>query len=862
MAMNNFMPNVGTSAFRLPSTVTVSMALSAFLVVVLALTLQQTQRLNVEIERLHWQLSLAQFTHTKNGREQSEQVNQVEVLRRIEKALQDQNVKDDAPKESVTTLLTDLRKDIENSQRELRKEVVPLDFPLNLNQTCPSPDVDNNQSEAMDAWTIATKSMSAALLVMVVVGAFWVYGRLDNLPQVLPRPLASKLKYYTKSLPPSKVLAYRMDNWFSTNPNSKAVALMTVTLLLVGVGGVAIFSVSDTSLYNALWEALAGVGIDWTFSEEAGSGRGFSGVATRVVATIVSLGGLLVTALMLGIVSEAISEKVDEMKKGVSEVLESDHTLILGWSDKLIPVVIQIILANESIGGAPIVIMAERDKEEMEAELARANLDMKGSRIICRSGNPLLRYDLAKVSVHLARSIIVLANHQSPDQSDARVLRIVLSLVALHDKYKERGGLKGHIVAEMCDVDNEPLVKMVGRDKVETVVAHDIIGRLMIQCARQPGLAGVWEELMGYEGAEFYFQEWPELEGKTFGEIVMSFPDAIPLGITPAHGRRVNLNPESGYVFQRGDQLLVLAEDDDTYQPGPYVKANAGERPQWEWPRSPEKILFCGWRRDMDDMIIVMDEFVSPGSELTLYNEVPIHERHELLKKGGLDPDVDLKNLTLYYQDEKLKGDLVTRKKLENLDPASFSSILILADESATGNFIADADSRNLATLLLLRDIMMKSKQSEGLSEAERLPSLEFFQNACNDGDERVIISEILDLRTRNLIQELSISEFVMSNELVSMVLAMVSESATVNTVLKELFTDEGNELYVFPSEKYLRPGENLSFYDLMARCQSGLEVCMGYKENGTVILNPPKKHEQRISLETIEAVVVLADAE
>lgn len=52
-------------------------------------------------------------------------------------------------------------------------------------------------------------------------------------------------------------------------------------------------------------------------------------------------------------------------------------------------------------------------------------------------------------------------------------------------------------MCEMCDVDNEPLVKLVGQDKVETVVAHDIIGRLMIQCARQPGLAGVWAVLMG-----------------------------------------------------------------------------------------------------------------------------------------------------------------------------------------------------------------------------------------------------------------------------------------------------------------------------------------------------------------------------
>lgn len=87
--------------------------------------------------------------------------------------------------------------------------------------------------------------------------------------------------------------------------------------------------------------------------------------------------------------------------------------------------------------------------------------------------------------------------------------------------------------------------------------------------------------------------------------------------------------------------------------------------------------------------------------------------------QGGLDPDVHLKNLNLFYQDEKLKGDLVTRKKLENLDPASFSSILILADESATGNFIADADSRNLATLLLLRDIMVKSNEAQQLGSTD-----------------------------------------------------------------------------------------------------------------------------------------------
>ncbi len=43
--------------------------------------------------------------------------------------------------------------------------------------------------------------------------------------------------------------------------------------------------------------------------------------------------------------------------------------------------------------------------------------------------------------------------------------------------------------------------------------------------------------------------------------------------------------------------------------------------------RAPERVLFCGWRRDMHDMIAVLDAFVYPGSELWLYNEVSVCAR-------------------------------------------------------------------------------------------------------------------------------------------------------------------------------------------------------------------------------------------
>ena len=64
-----------------------------------------------------------------------------------------------------------------------------------------------------------------------------------------------------------------------------------------------------------------------------------------------ALGGMFITALLLGIVSDAVGDYVDDLKKGRSDVLETNHTLVLGWSDKTLPIVEQVSNANESEGG-------------------------------------------------------------------------------------------------------------------------------------------------------------------------------------------------------------------------------------------------------------------------------------------------------------------------------------------------------------------------------------------------------------------------------------------------------------------------------------------------------------------------------
>lgn len=54
------------------------------------------------------------------------------------------------------------------------------------------------------------------------------------------------------------------------------------------------------------------------------------------------------------LVTDAISSKMDELKRGKSLVLEVGHCLIIGWSEKVYCLVEQIAMGSEHAGGRAV----------------------------------------------------------------------------------------------------------------------------------------------------------------------------------------------------------------------------------------------------------------------------------------------------------------------------------------------------------------------------------------------------------------------------------------------------------------------------------------------------------------------------
>lgn len=217
---------------------------------------------------------------------------------------------------------------------------------INLRQWCSETDVGNNGNEVLQpeddsSYTIFgnadSKTVALCTVMFTLMMPFVLYKCLDYLPQI--RIISKITKPNKEEVPLKKRIAYMVDVCFSVYPYAKLLALLFATIFLIGFGGLALYAVTDGSLTEALW-------LSWTFVADSGNHADSIGIGPRIVSVSISSGGMLIFAMMLGLVSDAISEKVDSLRKGKSEVIEKNHMLILGWSDKLVTLFILYILSK------------------------------------------------------------------------------------------------------------------------------------------------------------------------------------------------------------------------------------------------------------------------------------------------------------------------------------------------------------------------------------------------------------------------------------------------------------------------------------------------------------------------------------
>lgn len=622
-------------------------------------------------------------------------------------------------------------------------------------------------------------------------------------------------------------LRYKFDNTLSRGSAALigwlailSLVIISVAGLIISVGGITQPGQERLSFFEAAWESLMR-----TF--DAGTMGADEGWVFRIVMLLVTIGGIFIISTLIGILTSSLEQKIEELQKGRSRVIEENHTIILGWSEQIFSILTELIEANSNQKDACIVILGETDKMEMQDAVRERIPDTRTTRIVCRTGSPIEMADLAITSLNQARSIIVLS--PEGDNPDAEVIKTILAITNNPNRKEE----PYHVVAELRDPKNLDVARLVGKDEVEFVMVSSLIARIIAQTCRQSGLSSVYTELLDFGGDEIYFKEEPTLAGKTVRDALLAYDDSAVIGLAKK-GQIPSLNPPLDTVLAAGDRLVVISEDDDTIR----VRTNGDTKVHADaivasvtTEQKPEKTMILGWNWRGATILEELDRYVPAGSEAVVVAS------GDGIEKAMAGLAGTLKNQAVRFEE----GETTDRRTLDSLKLHDYDHIILLCYSDTLNP--QQADAQTLVTLLHLRDMAEKA------------------------GKDFSIVSEMLDIRNRNLAEVTHADDFIVSDKLISLMLAQVSENKALNAVFEDIFDPEGAEIYLKPASNYVKPGEAVNFYTVVEAAARRGEIAMGYKlerytgnpdKSYGVVVNPTKSDD--ITFEAIDKVIVLAE--
>lgn len=625
-------------------------------------------------------------------------------------------------------------------------------------------------------------------------------------------------------------LRYRFENTLAKGAIAIIgwLALSSLAIVFFAALGLGLFQIaSDPADPTSTFGLLEGGWQSLMHAIDAGNLAGDQGWGLRILMLAVTIGGIFIVSMLIGTITSGLDARLTELRKGRSKVIEKNHTLILGWSSKVHSIIGELLIANENQKKPRIVILADRDKVEMEDEIRAKFPSTRNTVVICRRGDPLDLDDLAVVDPHSARSIIVLAP-EGEGNPDIHVIKSVMAVTNNPDRKKE----PYHVVAEIRDARNLEAAHLVGGNEAIFVQGEDLIARVTAQTCRQSGLSVVYTELLDFDGAEIYFKEEQGLVGRTYREALDAYDESTVMGLMHKNGDVV-INPPMQTRIKVGDSVIAISEDDDTIVVSKTAPPAADKRALVQSEKldaKPERTLLLGWNEKAEAIVSELDNYVAPGSEVVVLCQ----------REGARDALVALSKRLSRQKVRFADGAITDRRTLDAIKVQDFDHIILL---SYTQLPVQEADAQTLIALLHLRNI------------------------AQAHGQDMSIVSEMMDIKNRALAQVAQADDFIVSDKLASLMLSQLSENKALDKVFRQLFSAEGSEIYIRPMNHYLRPGVEVDFHTVIEAAAQRGETALGYRlvafandsaQGYGVKVNPKKSQKVRFS--AADQIIVLAE--
>lgn len=630
-------------------------------------------------------------------------------------------------------------------------------------------------------------------------------------------------------------LRYNFDNFMARGGSSIFTSLLLVFVVLIAVIFILRFALyalfpdapsqNADDLFTNLYITFLQMTDPGNMALDIGSSAWY-----KIASVLSGMAGIVLLSALIAFITTALDQKLNDLRKGHSQVIEDGHTLIIGWSDRrIIEVLRELLEANESEENPCVVILSQRDKEFMDDFLKMYVPDIRNTRIVTRSGMESSLRDLNIAAVKTSKSCIILSdcNDSSPleekRRSDAKVMK---SILAVCSALEERAEF--NVVAEVFDSRYRAVAENISSGNIIVLDAQELLSKLLVQTSRSVGLSVVYNEALSFEGCEMYFYgaEWGNI---TFGQVGYHFEDGVPMGIRHEDGS-LTINPSSDARLLAGDELLILAEDNDTieYQTKPIAQPEKLSIIKRKANKKAERILIIGWSAKIKTIVLEYSDYVLENSVIDIIprkQSKGIQENLDMLQKHVSNIKLNL-----------MKVNPNSEKDLRTLSLECYDNIILLSPNVGDGEE-ERADAETILQLLLIRNSL---------------------RHIGKDVSNIKVITEILDSNNLELVSRAGVNDFIISNRFVSMLMAQISESKDIKRVYDDLFSEDGSEIYLKPVSLYFDTFPmKLTFASIMHAAQQRGETCIGVKlkedepymdRNFGVTLNPNKNQEYTIN--------------
>ena len=123
------------------------------------------------------------------------------------------------------------------------------------------------------------------------------------------------------------------------------------------------------------------------------------------------------------------------------------------------------------------------------------------------------------------------------------------------------------------------------------------------------------------------------------------------------------------------------------------------------------------------------------------------------------------------------------------------------------------------------------------------------------------------DLRNRNLAEISGADDYIVSDQILSLLLTQISENKDLSALFWNLFDPEGSEIYLKPVQRYIDLNQPVNFYTVLQSATELNEIAFGYriaceKSNSDkaygIVVNPNKS--DMINFSEHDKIIVLAE--